>query len=154
MILNESLRGGNNMTDTLKQRAGVVENLGWPDRGIRIMLGTVLVAVPLTIIAIKGPIIQGTSLSAWLYVAILAALYPFWTTAIGWDPIYQLFKVRSCGGSEKNPCGTLPYELDAAAGRHPIPDSNVIHSLGAAHHSGKMNRQDGSDKSRRTATNL
>jgi hypothetical protein len=129
------------MIDARKNRFGIIENLGWPDRGIRIMIGTVLVAVPLTIIAIQGPINHGASASAWLYVAMLAALYPFWTTAIGWDPLYQLFKVRSCGGSEKNPCGTLPYELDAAAGRHPIPDSDVIHSLGAAHHSGERNRE-------------
>jgi hypothetical protein len=124
------------MTDKQTTRSGVVENLGWPDRGIRIMIGTALVAVPLTIIAIEGPMNHGTTGAAWLYVALLLALYPFWTTAIGWDPVYSLFNVRTCGGSEKNPCGTLPYELDAAMGNKPIPESDIVHSLETAHHPG------------------
>jgi hypothetical protein len=133
--------GGDIMTDKQTKRFHVVENLGWLDRVIRIMLGTVLVAVPFTIITMNAfRLDEGASISGWLYVVMLLALYPFWTSAIGWDPIYQLFNICSCGGTEKNPCGTLPYELDAAAGRHPIPDSEVVHSLGTAHHPGEQGR--------------
>jgi Inner membrane protein YgaP-like, transmembrane domain len=135
------------MTDRHTKRFNVIENLGWPDRAIRIMVGTALVAVPLTIITINAPRLdEGASISGWLYVVMLLALYPFWTTAIGWDPFYNLFKVRSCGGTEKNPCGTLPYELDAAVGRHPIPESDVMHSLGTAHHPGQKNRMRQQDR--------
>ena len=129
------------MTDKQTKRIRVIENIGWIDRVIRIMLGTVLVAVPLTIITMKAPGLEdGATVSGWLYVVMLLALYPFWTTAIGWDPVYSLFKVRTCGGSEKNPCGTLPYELDAAVGHHPIPESDIVHSLDTAHHPGEKRR--------------
>ena len=129
------------MTDLHIKRSRIIENLGWPDRGIRIMIGTVMVAVPLTIITIKAPGLDlGASVSGWLYVAMLLGLYPFWTSVIGWDHVYNLFKIRTCGGSEKNPCGTLPYELDAAVGRRPIPESDVIHSLDTAHHPGEKSR--------------
>jgi hypothetical protein len=144
------------MTDKQTKRTRVIENIGWLDRGIRIMIGTVLVAVPLTIMTIKAPGLEdGATVSGWLYVVMLLALYPFWTTAIGWDPIYSLFNIRSCGGSEKNPCGTLPYELDAAVGNRPIPDSDVVHSLETAHHPGEQSRVRGSDHkgTRRVATN-
>lgn len=125
------------MNDTQTRRIRVVENLGWLDRGIRLVIGTALVVVPLTIITVNVPRIDlgVASLSGWLYVSILVAVYPFLTAALGWDPVYRLFNVRSCGGSERNPCGTLPYELDAAVGDHPIPDSTIEHSLRTAHHS-------------------
>ena len=150
------------MTDIQTRRFRVVENLGWLDRAIRLMVGTVLVAVPLTILTLKAPgLDDGTTVSGWLYAVMLLALYPFWTTTIGWDPLYDLFKVRSCGGSEKNPCGTLPYELDAAVGRHPIPESDIVHSLDTAHHPGEKSRAQrqgrergaGHDEPRRVATN-
>ena len=129
------------MTGKQRKRFRVVENMGWLDRAIRVIIGTVLVTVPLTIITMKLPgMDEGAAVSGWLYAVMLLALYPFWTTAIGWDPFYQLFNVRTCGGSERNPCGTLPFELDAAAGRHPIPESDVVHSLETAHHPGEANK--------------
>lgn len=137
LIMHEDLYGGDDMNDTQTKRFRVVENLGWPDRAIRLVIGTALVVVPLTIITVNIPRIDlgVASLSGWLYVSILVAVYPFLTTVLGWDPLYSLFKVCSCGGSDKNPCGTLPYELDAAVGHHPIPDSTIVHSLSTAHHS-------------------
>lgn len=116
-------------------RLGVVQNLGWIDRVVRYIVGTALVAVPLTIIGMNIPMwTEGASVSGWLYVVMLIALYPFWTATVGWDPVYGLLNVRSCGGTETNPCGTLPYELDAAARRQPIPESDYQHNLATAHH--------------------
>lgn len=138
------------MADTQTMRSRIVENLGLIDRVIRIIVGTVMISVPLTIITINAPRIdEGVAISGWLYVILLLALYPFWTTAIGWDPVYNLFKICSCGGSEKNPCGTLPYELDAAVGRHPIPESDVIHSLETAHHPGQKTHAQRREEARR-----
>lgn len=127
------------MKNAQRKRSRVIQNLGWADRVVRIIIGTVLVVVPLTIIAVKGPLSTGTSVSGWLYFSMLLALYPFLTSTFGWDPAYTLFKIRSCGDAEGNPCGTLPYELDAAVGRRPIPESEVIHSLGTAHHASDKN---------------
>jgi len=126
------------MTNEQKRPFRIVENIGWLDRIIRMVLGSVLLVVPVIMLATHAMRLdEGGSVSAWWYVAMLVALYPFWTSSIGWDPVYNLFNVCTCGGSEKNPCGTFPYEVDAAVGHHPIPDSEVVHSLAAAHHAGK-----------------
>lgn len=130
------------MNDRQSKQLGVIQNLSWIDRFIRFIVGTILVSVPLTIIGMNLPLrFDGTSVSVWVYVTMLVAIYPFWTATIGWDPVYALFGFRTCGGSEKNPCGTLPYELDAAMGHHPIPESDYQHNLVAAHHAGEAGRQ-------------
>jgi hypothetical protein len=126
------------MTNVQKQQFRIIENIGWLDRIIRMIVGTALLVGPIIILSMHAMRLdEGGSVSAWWYVAMLVALYPFWTSSIGWDPVYGMFNVRTCGGSERNPCGTFPYEVDAAVGDHPIPDSEVVHSLSAAHHTGK-----------------
>ena len=125
------------MTDVQKKQFRIIENMGWLDRIIRMIVGTVLIIVPMIFLAIYSMRLdEGNSVSPWWYVGMLVSLYPFWTSSIGWDPVYDLFNLRTCGGSEKNPCGSFPYEVDAAVGHHPIPDSDVVHSLTAAHHVG------------------
>ena len=126
------------MTDEQKNQFRIIENVGWLDRIVRMMVGTALLVVPIIFLAMHAMRLdEGGTVSGWWYVAMLVALYPFWTSSIGWDPVYSLFNVRTCGGSDKNPCGSFPYEVDAAVGHHPIPDSEVVHSLTAAHHAGK-----------------
>ena len=126
------------MTHEQKKQFRIIENIGWLDRIIRMMVGTAMIVVPTIILAMNAMRLdEGSSVSGWWYVAMLLALYPFWTCSIGWDPVYGLLNVCTCGGSDKNPCGTFPYEVDAAVGHHPIPDSEVVHSLTAAHHAGK-----------------
>ena len=126
------------MTNEYKRQFRIIENIGWVDRLIRIVVGSVLLVVPIIILAMHAMRLdEGNAVSAWWYVAMLFALYPFWTSSIGWDPVYNLFNVRTCGGSEKNPCGSFPYEVDAAVGNHPIPDSEIVHNLAAAHHAGE-----------------
>ena len=125
------------MTDKQKKQFRIIENMGWLDRIIRMIVGTALIIVPMIFLTMNSMRLdEGGSVSAWWYVGMLVALYPFWTSSIGWDPVYSLFNIRTCGGSEKNPCGTFPFEVDAAVGDHPIPDSDVVHSLTAAHHAG------------------
>lgn len=121
-----------------EKRIGTVQNLGWKDRLIRIVLGTVMVTAPLTVLGMASPIWldDAMTVSPFLYIVLLAALYPFWTATSGWDPIYSAAGFKTCGDSERNPCGTLPYELDAAMGRHPIPESDVSHTLGSSRHPG------------------
>ena len=117
------------MTNERKTQFRIIENMGWLDRIIRMIVGTAMLIVPIIVLAMNAMRLdEGGSVAGWWYVVMLVALYPFWTCSIGWDPIYSLFNVRTCGGSEKNPCGTFPYEVDAAVGHHPIPDSEVVHS--------------------------
>jgi len=115
----------------------IPQNLGWLDRLIRFMIGTAILAVSLTILVLyTGPVWleQTAKVPSWLYYAPIAGIYFFITAIYGACPVYGLFHIRSCGGSARNPCGTFPFEVDAAIGHHPIPDSNIEHSLATSHH--------------------
>jgi hypothetical protein len=82
---------------------------------VRFFGGGLLLAWGLISIALNGQ-----SLGA--AIAVLLAVYPLMTTAMGWDPFYALFGARSCsveGG--RNQCGTFPYQVDSALGNEPRP---------------------------------
>ena len=112
-----------------QQSLGVIQNLGWLDRVLRFVVGAVLLAFPCFMIA------SGVSEVTWYLVgAMLLAVYPLLTSVIGIDQIYNFFQVKSCGGSGRNQCGTFPYEIDAALGNNPIPDSDIEHSLEHSRH--------------------
>jgi hypothetical protein len=109
-------------------KMAVIQNMGWLDRVVRVILGSVLLAFAISAL---GP---GTTPPWALYVA-LVSVYPLLTGIIGWDPIYEAVTVKTCGTSERNPCGTFPFEVDAALGHHPIPRNDVEHSLENSKHS-------------------
>lgn len=107
----------------------VIQNLGWLDRVLRFVIGVVLLAVPCFLIY------SGEMGPTWYLVAsMLLSTYPLVTSFIGVDQIYNFFHVKSCGTSERNRCGSFPYEIDAALGRNPVPDSDIEHSLEKSHH--------------------
>jgi hypothetical protein len=112
----------------VRKALGVPQNLGWLDRVIRLVLGCALLGVPWILLG------KQTTVASWHSYAMILSIYPFLTGILGWDPIYSLFGAKTCGTSERNPCGTLPYEVDAALGHHPIPDSDIEHSLKTSHH--------------------
>ena len=108
---------------------GVIQNLGWLDRVLRFTVGAALLAMPCFLI------VTGIMDVTWYLVgAMLLSVYPLLTSVIGIDQIYNFFHVKSCGGSDRNQCGTFPYEIDSALGNNPIPDSDVEHSLEHSHH--------------------
>lgn len=107
---------------------GVMQNLGWHDRLLRVVIGSLMIAIPCYLL------LTGRSEASWLYYILLAAVYPALTGIIGIDHLYNIMGVKSCGGSNKNQCGTFPYEVDAAMGHNPIPDSKIEHSLEHSHH--------------------
>jgi len=109
-------------------KIGVVQNLGWLDRIIRFLLATAMLAAPMYWLMTQELI------NGWYFYLMLLSVYPGLTAVIGYDVLYEMARIKSCGTSERNPCGTLPYQIDAALGRHPIPDSNLEHSLSLAHH--------------------
>jgi hypothetical protein len=112
----------------IREKLGVVENLGWLDRTIRVVLGAGLILIPCTLL------ITGQLMSHWYAFLMLFAVYPLMTGILGCDWIYNFFGVKSCGTSERNQCGTFPFEVDAALGRKPIPHSDLDHSLLNSHH--------------------
>ena len=108
---------------------GVMQNLGWFDRVLRFVLGSVLLALPCYLI------ISGSHEVTWyLMGTILLSVYPLLTSIIGVDQIYNFFNMKSCGTSSRNQCGTFPFEIDAALGNNPIPDSDIEHSLEHSRH--------------------
>ncbi len=117
--------------ERIRNRLGVVYNVGLLDRVVRFIGGFAL----LTAGAIGMSMTP--TITTWESVAILVSVYPVMTAILGWDPLYALFGARTCsleGG--RNQCGTLPYEVDAAMGNDPEPDKGFEydHSLSASHH--------------------
>ena len=114
-------------------KIGVVQNLGWLDRIVRILVAATMIAVPCYYL-----IIQEVT-NGWFFYLMLFSVYPALTAIVGYDIVYEWLGTKSCGTSERNQCGTFPYEIDAALGRHPIPESNSEHSLSLSHHDKHIN---------------
>ncbi len=113
----------------IRTQLGVIQNMGWLDRVIRVLVGTAMLIYPVFLM-----LTNDTVQPPWLLYSMLLSVYPWLTGIIGFDPVYKQFVVRTCDTSDRNPCGTFPYELDAALGRHPIPNSEVERSLERSHH--------------------
>ena len=120
------------MTRKARRSSLVPQNLGWLDRLIRVIIGTALIASAVTFLTLSPEtptwLSDGSPMS-WPYYAILIAIYPLLTAILGRDPIYALMGIRSCGTSQRNPCGTFPFEVDAAVGNTPRPRDDIEHSL-------------------------
>jgi len=113
---------------TLLKDVGVVQNMGWHDRTIRVVLGTFMLAYPMHLM------MTGTPNELWMSSSILVSVYPIITGIIGFDFFYSVFNVKSCDSSNRNQCGSYPYEIDAALGRNPISGSKLEHDLQNSHH--------------------
>lgn len=110
----------------------VPQNEGWLDRILRIAFGGAMILVTAYLLEFDF-----TKEATWEYYVMLLGIIPVITGFIGWCPIYKALGIRTCGGNGKNPCGSLPFEIDAALGHHPIPDSDIEHSLERSHHDRK-----------------
>lgn len=93
------------------RRQGVVQNLGWLDRSLRFIGAFALLAYPLFAVG-DAPLLF------WHYVMMLISAYPLLTGIVGWDPFYSSVGLRSCDTSDRNRCGSFPYEVDTALGGH------------------------------------
>jgi hypothetical protein len=105
-----------------------VQNIGLYDRVIRGSIAALL-------IVLSFYDLKTGSLVGWHVYVILLSIYPALTSILGWDPLYSLFNVRSCGGSRFNQCGTFPFEMDSALGHNPSVDSDqeFDHSMSSVH---------------------
>jgi hypothetical protein len=66
--------------------------------------------------------------ATWHIWAFVLSTYPILTGVLGWDPLYQMFKVKTCGTSKRNACGTFPYQIMSAIGYKAHPKSHLEHS--------------------------
>lgn len=110
----------------------VLQNEGWFDRVLRITIGGTMILGTAYLLEYDF-----TPRLTWEYYVMLLGIAPVITGFVGWCPIYKLLGIRTCGGGGRNPCGSLPFEIDAALGHHPIPDSDVERSLERSHHGKK-----------------
>lgn len=101
----------------------VLQNLSWVDRSVRFVIGLALLFVPMLMLTMSS------QEASWHIGAFIVSFYPILTALIGWDPVYQLFKVRSCGDSKENSCGTFPFQVASAMHKNPKPKSDLEHSL-------------------------
>jgi hypothetical protein len=118
----------------VRQKLGVVQNLGWLDRTLRVVFGAALIAIPCYFL------ITGSLMSPWYAFLMLFAVYPIMTGVLGCDLLYNLANVKTCDTSDRNVCGSFPYEIDAALGRKPIPHSDIDRSLENSHHAGSSEK--------------
>ncbi|RMD78290.1 MAG: DUF2892 domain-containing protein [Gammaproteobacteria bacterium] len=86
----------------MPERRAELRNLGLADRVLRGLLGMALIT---QVLLVEGPP------SAWQLYGVLAGLYPALTALLGWDPVYELAGLRSCGG--RQPCAGFPAQVAA-----------------------------------------
>ncbi|MBL1293677.1 MAG: DUF2892 domain-containing protein [Thiotrichales bacterium] len=110
-------------------RLAEVHNIDLIDRVARILLGATLVGGAITSIL-------NSSVVTWQVSVALFAIYPLMTGMLGWDPVYAVGHKKACDLSNRNRCGTFPYQIDAILGHNPISDEGYEydHSLTACHH--------------------
>lgn len=112
---------------------GVIQNISLADRVIRFALCLGLLIWPTIDTAVLAHM-----LTPWHFISWFLSAYIGLTGLLGWDPIYRLFGIRTCGKSERNRCGTIPFQVDAALGRNPVPKRDFDHSLYGSRHPGKQ----------------
>ena len=92
------------------KKFGAIQNIGWFDRIVRVVIGFALLGVVYVDLIKEMPL-------GWHVFLPLLAIYPLLTAILGWDPLYAAGHVKTCDTSSRNPCGTFPYEVEAAAGK-------------------------------------
>jgi len=107
----------------------VEQNLGMLDRVMRVIIGTVMLAVPYYLITQEGATVQ-----AWHSWTMVLSVYPFLSGILGADPIYNMMGKKSCDLSDRNRCGSFPFQVDAFMGHKPIPEDDYEHTLEHSRH--------------------
>lgn len=113
---------------TMRTKLGILENMGFYDRVFRGVVGVAL-NIPI-LIYVYQLMDQGAGMVTLFdpngpqFYMSAASFYFLLTALIGWDPLYALFKVKSCGGSGRNRCGSFEYQAKSAMGNNPATDKN------------------------------
>jgi hypothetical protein len=117
----------------LSKHLSTVQNLGLNDRIIRGLIAALMIGLP-PLNLVNGGLFD------WHGYVMLLGIYPAITAILGYDPFYVLFNVRSCGNTQRNQCGTFPFEVDAALGHNPIvhKDYEFDHSLSPDYQQGAL----------------
>lgn len=115
--------------ELIRKKLGVVQNMGWLDRVLRVLVGIVMLGYPIFLLLTTESVSE-----QWPFYSMILSIYPWLTGIIGVDPIYKMFGARTCDNASGNACGTFPYEVDAALGNKPIPKNDEERSLADSRH--------------------
>jgi hypothetical protein len=107
----------------------VHQNLGLIDRILRMAIGVFLIAVPY--VELTSP---GASAAWWHGLSMAIAVYFCLTGAMGTDGVLKVLNVKTCDTSNRNQCGSLPFQIDAMLGNDPKPEDHTEHTLLHSHH--------------------
>ena len=104
------------------------QNMGLVDRVLRLLIGAALIGTAYYFSAYRD--VAARLWDVWGSYSTIIAVYPILTGMLGWEPLYALFRVRSCGTSGRNQCGTLPFQIKAMFDHVPkYTESETEHSL-------------------------
>ena len=106
----------------VREAIGIVENTSVLDRIIRTLIGVALLVPMIVQLQVSMTDPEAIKELTWQSYAALISVYPLMTAMLGWDPFYAMFHARTCGTSDRNRCGTVSYQVDAALGHHPDHD--------------------------------
>ena len=102
------------------------------DRSLRLLIGAALIGAAYYFSAYQDVAVR--IWDVWGSFSTLIAIYPILTGMLGWDPLYALLHIRSCGTSPRNQCGTLPFQVKAMFDHVPkYTESETEHSLESCH---------------------
>jgi hypothetical protein len=117
---------------TLTKNAHPIQNIGLVDRVIRLLIGAALIGTSYFYVAHLHQMVEVWA--TWGTYAILIAIYPIMTGMLGFDPLYTLFHVRTCGDTGRHQSGTLPYQMVTMFGHTPkYTEFDGERSLGSTH---------------------
>lgn len=115
---------------TLSENVRPIENIGLIDRLVRFLIGGGALVYFVFYTEMQHPIMMVAS-------QVLVAgvcVYLMITAMLGWEPLYAVFRVKSCSITGRNQCGTIPYQFKALIGHAPkYCESDSEHSLEACH---------------------
>ncbi len=115
---------------TLSENVRTIENMGLIDRVTRFLIGGGALSYFVFYTQLQHP----WMLAASQVLVTGVCLYFMITAMIGWEPLYALFRIKSCSLTGRNQCGTLPYQFKALLGHAPrYCESESQHSLEACH---------------------
>lgn len=100
------------------------QNIGTIDRLIRAALGVFFLSSIFIASRATTPFFGFTTDNFPYFYATLLGFYPALTAILGWDPLYQVFRVRSSSSVSWDVSGTVKEQLDAVVGELK-PDSNI-----------------------------
>jgi hypothetical protein len=87
-------------------------NVGTIDRAIRFVIGGVLIGSVFFVNPASILTFQGLDIALYKLLPLIG-IYPALTAWLGWDPVYNIFNIRSCTGLKSDVCDDIVEQTKA-----------------------------------------